>query len=39
MLEKEKGSLIRELFQARSQPSARNLGGQILHQPDDTTLM
>nr|CAG4647186.1 EOG090X08VB [Megafenestra aurita]SVE92487.1 EOG090X08VB [Megafenestra aurita] len=37
MLEKEKSSLIRELFQVRSQPSNRLLGGH--HLPDDNTLM
>nr|CAG4648032.1 EOG090X08VB [Moina brachiata]SVE93101.1 EOG090X08VB [Moina brachiata] len=39
MLEKDKSSLIRELFQARSQTSTRNTGTQLLHHPDDTTLI
>nr|CAG4641826.1 EOG090X08VB [Eurycercus lamellatus] len=37
MLEKEKSSLIRELFQARSQPANRTAGNP--HVPDDNTLI
>ena len=37
LLEKEKSSLIRELFQARSQPQNRALG--VPHLSDDNTLM
>nr|SVE87474.1 EOG090X08VB [Daphnia similis] len=37
MLEKEKGSLIRELFQVRSQPSNRTVSNH--HIADDNTLM
>nr|CAG4637145.1 EOG090X08VB [Ceriodaphnia reticulata]SVE73033.1 EOG090X08VB [Ceriodaphnia reticulata] len=37
MLEKEKSSLIRELFQVRSQPANRIIGSH--HLPDDNTLI